>query len=465
MTEAKHVNRSRRGSFTQFALLILPLLILCWGSVRAGTIDWDRVRDESVDHLSRYLRISTYNPPADTRKAVEFLRSILEKEGIQVKVFDAGEGRQNLLARIPGNGSGRKPLLLLHHIDVVPADPELWSHPPLGGVTAGQYLWGRGAIDMKGMGIMELMAFLLAKRQNLRMDRDLLYLAVAEEETGGERGARWMVENHWEELDPEYVWDEGLVGTEKLFTERGVVWGISVAEKKVFWLRLIAEGTAGHGSQPHDDNPVDVIARALARLSAHRFPAARNAVVEEIFQRLEEPIANKFTNAIQRNTCSLTTMTAGVGDPPKVNVIPSRAEATIDCRILPDVDPDEFLDQLKEIMGKELFDAGRIRIETIQEAEKSGTTTRFDSDLFLAMQQVVEESLPGSVAVPVLVPWGTDSRYFRERGVKAYGFIPIIVGPGELARMHGVDERISIENVGLGTRLIYQIIERFAGVR
>ena len=144
-------------------------------------------------------------------------------------------------------------------------------------------------------------------------------------------------------------------------------------------------------------------------------------------------------------------------------MIPSRAEATIDCRLLPDQDPEEFLERLQEIMGREPFDAGRLRIETIQAAEKIGVTTPFDSDLFRAMQEVVEAESPGSTAIPVLVPWGTDSRYFRERGVKGYGFIPIVVGPDELARMHGVDERISISNLGRAVRLMYRILERFAG--
>jgi acetylornithine deacetylase/succinyl-diaminopimelate desuccinylase-like protein len=353
----------------------------------------------------------------------------------------------------------------MHHMDIVPADPELWSRPPLGGESSDGYLWGRGAIDMKGMGILELMAFLQVKRSGLVLDRDLLYLAVAEEETGGTRGAVWMVENYWDRLDPEYVWDEGLTGTRGLFTTDGVVWGISVAEKKVFWLRLVAAGTAGHASQPHDDNPVDLVTTALARLSAHPFPADRNPVVAEIFARLGEPVANKYTNAIQRNTCSLTTLKAGVGDPPKVNVIPSGAEATIDCRLLPETDPRAFLEQLIDIMGREPFDAGRMRIDIINEPDRAGITTSFDSDLFRAMRDIAEEARPESVAVPILSPWGTDSPNFRKRGVKAYGFIPIIVEPGELARMHGIDERISHDNVGLGVRLIYRIIERFAAVR
>ena len=429
----------------------------------ADPIDWDRVGSEAVGHLADYLRIDTTIPPGRTDESAAFLRNILEADGIRVQTFDAGDGRINMMARIPGRGLGRKPLVLLHHMDVVPADPDLWSHSPYGGEIDDGYLWGRGAIDMKGMGIIELTAFLQVQRSGLRLDRDLIYLAVAEEETGGERGALWMTENHWDRLDPEYVWDEGLTGTEGLFSADGTVWGISVAEKKVMWLRLVAEGTAGHGSQPHDDNPVDLVTRAVARLSEHTFPADRNPVVAEIFHRLGEPSRNKFTNAIQRNTCSLTTLNAGVGDPPKVNVIPSRAEATIDCRLLPDQDPETFLERLMEIMGREPFDAGRMRLETIQEAEKTGITTSFDSDLFRAMQEVVEAERPGSTAIPVLVPWGTDSRYFRERGVKAYGFIPIVVGPEELARMHGVDERISIENLGRAVRLMYRILERFAG--
>ncbi|MEE8112648.1 MAG: M20/M25/M40 family metallo-hydrolase [Acidobacteriota bacterium] len=448
--------------FRRFPKLAMVLaLSIIPGMDRADEIDWNRVRQEAAGYLSRYIAIDTLNPPGRTVEAAEFLGSILESAGIPVEKFDSGDGRVSLLARLEGTRTERNPLVLLHHMDIVPADPDLWSHPPLGGETDNGYIWGRGAVDMKGMGILELMAMILVKRQGLDLNRDLVYLAVPDEETGGQHGTGWMTENHWDRLDPEYVWDEGLTGTRNLFSDRSVVWGISVAEKKVLWLRLIVEGTGGHGSQPHADNPVDFLVRSMARLSDHDFPVQRSPVVTEIFDRLGEPLANKFTNSIQRNTCSLTTLTAGMGDPPKVNVIPSRAEATIDCRILPDVSPSGFLDQLKDILGREHFASGRMRIETIQEAEPVGVVTSFDSELFRIMKEVAEAEREGSVAIPVQVPWGTDSRYFRERGVKAYGFIPIILEPGELARMHGVDERISVENLELGTRLMYRILERF----
>lgn len=446
------------------ALLVLVNLLAPVRVTFGQVPDWAVAQEEAVEYLSAYLAIDSSNPPGRTMETTAFLRDVLEREGIEVTIYDAGDGRYNLLARLRGDGSRGNPLLLLHHMDVVPAEPEKWSHPPFRGSVADGYVWGRGALDMKGMGIIELMAVLLTKRQDVPLGRDVLYLAVADEETGGNRGAAWMTSRHWDVLDPEIVWDEGGFGSRGLLTRDDLtIFSISVAEKKVFWLRLIAEGTAGHGSQPHHDNPVDALTMALGRLAGHEFPPASSPVIIELKDRLGGLAENKFTNAVQRNTCSLTTLRAGVGEPPKVNVIPSRAEATLDCRLLPDVDPAAFLQELKGIMGSELFTSGRLRFEPIYEPPRESVASPYRTGAFRAVESVIGRLAPGSVVVPLMIPWGTDSRFFRERGAKAYGLIPIVVTAEEIARVHGVDERISVEALGFGVRAMTRVVQALAG--
>ena len=242
-----------------------------------------------------------------------------------------------------------KAILLLHHMDVVPADRAQWKTDPFTPTIQGDELWGRGSMDMKGQGVAQLVAFLMLKRQNVPRTRDVILMAEPDEEVGGALGARWMIANHYAELDPEYVIDEGGFGSTDLFAPNKMVYGISVAEKKIVWLKLRAEGVAGHGSQPTDTNPNDRLVKALARLlgdgGARAFQASADRSAESlalqpsVLDMMQAKVGafakNKFTNAIQQSTISLTWFRSGVGDPPKINVIPSVAEAGLDCRVLP----------------------------------------------------------------------------------------------------------------------------------
>src|SRR5262249_37715595 len=228
-------------------------------------------------------------------------------------------------------------------MDVVPADKSQWPVDPFAAQIKDGHLWGRGAFDMKGQAVAQILAFLRLKRDNVPLNRDVILLAHPDEEVGGAMGARWMIANHYAELDPEYVIDEGGFGSRDLFASNKLVYGIAVAEKKIVWLKLRAEGVAGHGSQPTDQNPNDRLVRARQRLladspadGARRLqPSGREPSVIDIMQAKVGPLApNKFTNAIQKSTISLTWFRSGVGDPPKINVIPSVAEAGLDCRVL-----------------------------------------------------------------------------------------------------------------------------------
>ena len=303
-------------------------------------------------------------------KAADFLTRILEREGIPVKRYDSGPGRSIVLARLKGTGPA-KPLLLLNHMDVVPTDPARWQHDPFAAEIVDGKMWGRGTIDMKGLGVVQLMAFLSLKRQNVPLARDVILMAVPDEETGGTLGARWMRTEHYADIDPEYILDEGGFGSRDLFAPGKLVFGISVAEKKILWLKLTAEGVAGHGSQPHDQNPNDRLVRALSRLLNDPLPSTSFTVLDTMKSRVGTFSVNKFNNAIQHSTISLTSLRSGVGDPPKVNVIPSIAEATIDCRVLPGTSKDQWMTEIR----RRLADPA-IKVEITYEGDEPVVTTQ-----------------------------------------------------------------------------------------
>lgn len=431
--------------------VVSALVFLLPAAVGAQPADWTRTADEAVRTLQQYIRLDTSNPPGDTRQAADFLAGLLEREGIPVSRYESAPGKVILVARLEGRGGGR-PILLLHHMDVVPADRRQWARGPFGGGLVEGEIWGRGAVDMKGLGVIHLYSFLELKRQRVPLSRDVIFMAVPDEEVGGALGARWMIEHHLAELDPEYVLDEGGVGSRDLFAAGRLVYGISVAEKKILWLKLTAEGVAGHGSQPHDRNPNDRLVRALARLLADPLPSGDVEVVRALQQRAGTLEANKFIHAITHSTISLTTMRAGVGEPPKVNVIPSVAEATLDCRLLPGVTREAWLAELRRRLG----DPG-IAIEVTYESEDS-VVTPHDTPLYRALEAAIVRHKPDAIVSPILIPYGTDSNAFRHEGAKSYGIYPIEVPAEIVASMHSDAERVPAAELGTGVRIMFEAL-------
>jgi acetylornithine deacetylase/succinyl-diaminopimelate desuccinylase-like protein len=424
----------------------------------AQTPDWKAINAEAIDTLQRYIRIDTSIPPGDVTKAADLLIGVLEREGIPVKRFESGPGRSIVLARLKGAGRA-KPLLLLHHMDVVPADASRWARSPFGGEIADGRIWGRGAMDMKGPGVAHLYAFIALHRQKVPLDRDVLLMAVPDEEIGGQLGALWMRDHHYQELDPEYILDEGGFGSRDNFAAGRLVFGISVAEKKILWLKLVAEGTAGHGSQPHDDNPNDRMVKALSRLLAEAHPSSPFSVLETMTSRVGALASNKFNNGIQHSTISLTSLRSGVGEPPKVNVIPSIAEATLDCRVLPGTSKEEWLKEVARRLG----DPG-IRIEVTYESPDPVVTTQ-DSAFYRALEAAVKTRHPEAIVTPMIVPYGTDANSFRARGVKSYGFTPAILPADVVASMHGDAENVPVDALGPAIEILYDALVRTAASR
>lgn len=443
--------RAAAALVTTASVLAAAMAVAVGAQGTPAAPDWKAISSEALATLQRYIRIDTSIPPGDVTKAADLLQGILEREGIPVKRYESGPGRSIVLARLKGAGTA-KPLLLLHHMDVVPVDRARWSRDPFAADIAEGKLWGRGAFDMKGAGVAQLYAFITLKRQQVPLARDVLLMAVPDEEIGGALGATWMLEHHFADFEPEYVLDEGGFGSPDLFSPGRLVFGISVAEKKILWLKLTAEGVAGHGSQPHDQNPNNRLVRALARLLAEPMPSSAFPVVDTFKERAGPLAANKFNNAIQSSTISLTSLRSGVGDPPKVNVIPSIAEATIDCRVLPGTTRDAWLKEVARRLGDPA-----IKIEVTYEGPDPVVTSR-DSAFYRALESALRKRHPDAVVTPMIVPYGTDSNKLRPRGVKAYGFTPLVVPAAAVASMHGDAEFIPVDALAPAIEILFEAV-------
>jgi len=433
---------------------------------------WDAVREHAVALMSQYVQIDTTNPPGNEMVAAKWLRDRLAEAGVttDVTIYETAPGRGILVGRIHGT-EPLKPLVLNHHMDVVPADRSQWTHPPFSGDVADGYVWGRGTLDTKGLGIMHLVALEQLRKEGVTFRRPVIFLAVADEEVGGEKGTAWLVEHHATDLDPEWVWDEGGMGLRMKGDK--VMFGIAVAEKKVLWLRLVAHGEAGHGSLPNPNNPNARLARALTRIVDQRPRLRANDVTKLMLARLAttqpfpistlmrhasnplvmsligSQIANsKLFAAMLQDTINVTTLKAGY----KTNVVPERAEATLDCRLLPDTDAEGFVRRLETIISDD-----QVEIEFL-EHPMPVSVAPLSGGLMDAVVQAVEQHVPNAVAAPIQMPGASDSRFWRAIGVPTYGIGPYVIGEEDAKLIHGVDERISIENLELGTKITCDVI-------
>ena len=428
---------------------LLVILVMSTVSLAAQP-DWPQIEKHALEFLQQYVRIASVNPPADTRAAAALFQGEIEKSGLSPRLYPNGpNGQTNLVLRMKGRDANKKPLLLLNHFDVVPVDAKAWSIDPFAAIIRDGYIWGRGTLDMKGIGVQQLTALLALHAAGVTPARDIVMLSTCDEESGGERGIQWMIANHYSDIDSEYVLDEGGMGTRDVLAPGKLVYGISVGDKIVLWLRLRAKGTAGHGSQPIPDNANVILLDAIRRALALPENSKPNPVVEEMKRIIGAPLAhNKFTSAIQRNTISLTTLQAGV----KVNVIPSTSEATLDCRLLPGVNAEEFLSEMKARINDP-----RVTIETINAAPDVGMSPS-NTPLFAAMRAAILKREPGAVVTPMLVPFGTDSAYLQKHGVIAYGFTPMILDAATAGTMHSNQERLPVAEFLKGIHIYYDVL-------
>ena len=430
----------------------------------SSVLDWPTIHAEAIDILCRFLRIDTSNPPGRERAACAFLGEILTDEGIPFDLYDAGDDRVSLRAVLKGDGS-KKPFMLLNHTDVVPVEREYWEEEPFAGLIKDGYIWGRGALDMKGLGVAQLITFLTLNRLQVPLARDIIFFAQADEEAGSEFGMRFIVREHPETLEAEYIINEGGGGTTELFGVERPIYSIGVAEKGPLWLRLVAVGRPGHGSVPHDDNALDRLVRALYRIQTWERPMAVSPVLTEYFGRLqragvyagdatveglkEAAAKDPRVRALLTNTISVTTTSAGI----KHNVIPARAEATLDCRLLPGVDPDEFQAEMEKIV-----DDPKVKFERVH--VRSSDPNTIDTELFRVAEDLIHEYIEEAVVVPGMGVGFTDSSELRNRGQISYGFSGGLTEPEVARGVHGHNERVSVESFKLNCQMVYELTRR-----
>jgi acetylornithine deacetylase/succinyl-diaminopimelate desuccinylase-like protein len=426
--------------------------------------------DEVVELASELIRIDTTNTgdlgtTTGEREAAEYVAGKLTDVGFEVEVLESGApGRGNVVCRLPGADPSRGALLVHGHLDVVPADPAEWSVHPFSGAVQDGYVWGRGAVDMKDMVAMTLAVARRFRRDGVVPPRDIVFAFVADEEAGGAYGAQWLVD-HRPDLFEGCTEAVGEVGGFSLtLAEDRRVYLIEAAEKGIAWMRLRARGKPGHGSFLHDDNAVTKVAEAVARLGNHTFPLVVTDTVRAFIEQMAEltglefpeddlegslaklgPLA-RMVGATVRDTANPTMLSAGY----KANVIPSTAEAVVDCRVLPGRE-EAFLREVDELLGP---DVTREWVTNLPSVE-----TPFGGPLTDAMAAALRAEDPGARTAPYMLSGGTDAKAFHKLGMQCYGFAPLRLPPDlDFASLfHGIDERVPIDSLRFGTR----VLERF----
>lgn len=441
-------------------------------------INWQAVGEETVARVRDLLRLDTRNPPGNEIRAAQYLRDLFEAEGIPGEIVGPNRDRATFVARLKGDGSA-PPLLLMSHTDVVAVEPEKWTHEPFSGDVAGGFIYGRGALDMKQMVTMEAMTMLLLKRSGVKLKRDVIYMAAADEECGGHEGAGWVVEHRPELIEAEYALNEG--GGSGLEINGKRYYPVQTAEKGTVRFRIRTQGKPGHGSVPHNENAILKLAVILAKLTPTALPVHFTRTAREYFaglaatqpsevaQALHQVLADEATadaaidrlpieaslkhrmRAMLRNTVTPTMLDAGS----QINVIPSEAEACVDGRNLPGWTPQMVLEELRAVIGSEA------------EVEFLDPSTPLEADLhsplFNTIKDVLKEHDAEATPIPFLLTGGTDAKHVTQLGTKVYGFVPgLYAGAEEGRRVHSHDERVSVRSLQWGVRVLYEVVARFA---
>jgi acetylornithine deacetylase/succinyl-diaminopimelate desuccinylase-like protein len=446
--------------------ILLTAFICCALNISSNELD-------PIDLLKEFVAVDTINPPGNEINAVRFYAEIFDQYGISYQVAESAPGRGNIWARIEG---GDQPaLMLLQHTDVVPADKEYWETDPMLGTIKDGYLYGRGVIDMKGLGIAHLVAFLSAYKNQEKLTRDIVFLATADEEAGGFFGAGWMLENYPEAFDGvKLLLNEGGSGTTYGDKE---IFSVEVTQKVPVWLRLKSEGSPGHGSSPQTVSAVTQLIEALNNLYKNPFPARIIQPVDTYFRSLAEDMSasekdtfmdmaaaiqsDKFLrdlqdsspswHALTRDTCSITMLEGSS----KINVVPPVAFAEVDCRMLPDRTVAEFIQDFNERVAP-----FNIQTELIMAFGPAVSSTT--SELFQAIEKVTKKEYPNSRVIPAVSTGFTDSHFTREIGIESYGFNPMLFESGEFRGVHGNNERVKIEAYNRSIKDLQLIIEEVA---
>jgi acetylornithine deacetylase/succinyl-diaminopimelate desuccinylase-like protein len=440
-------------------------------------LDWTSIREETTVLLQNLIRFDTTNPPGNERACVQFIADLLKREGIDSVIYESQPLRANLVARLKGNGS-LKPLILMGHVDVVPVEPDKWTYPPFGAEIHDGYLYGRGALDMKGPDAIEIMVFILLKRLAVPLARDVILEINADEEMGGKLGAGWMIEHHPELVQAEYGITESGGRPFPLLGKEFYV--VQTSEKGTARFTLRTRGVPGHASRPHKDNAILKLAAALQKLGETELPLHVTATMRRFIETvaahvgadgkkllglLEERSFAETLKALAmpsfqkdliqaqfHNSIGPTILRAGS----KINVIPSVAECEIDCRVVPGQRASDVEREVRAVLG----DLVEIQFQT----DTPGIESNPDSPLFETIVRVVKSHLPSTVVVPYLQVGATDARHNTKLGTKIYGFTPTLAPIEEFSRVHGHDERIRLSDIEFGTRVLFDVVREFCAV-
>jgi acetylornithine deacetylase/succinyl-diaminopimelate desuccinylase-like protein len=454
---------------TLFLILAIFIPLRCERATGAAHDPMDR---EAEDALVSYLQIDTSNPPGNETAGAQFLQKLFAKEGIEARLVGSNPARQSIYARL-NSGTSEKALLLLHHIDVVPVAMDEWSKPPFSGLRSGGYIWGRGALDIKSLGIAEAMAMIDLKRRHAALKRDIIFLGVADEELGGLHGCKELLDTH-----PELFANVGFVlneaGYNETIVDKITFWGIEVQQKVPLFLRIEVRGQAGHSASPPEDGgtmmemirTLDAIARiptpyrvtpAVGRY--FNSPGvtrqdARGEVLRSLARavdpkRIDEVLPPGYRSLLH-DTIAITEIHGGICP----NCLPLKATANIDIRLLDDEQPEAMLAKVRAVLPKsaklDVLLAG-------QPAQESPS----DTELFRVLAAAMKRAEPGSTVAPVVSAGTSDSRYFRARGIVAYGIAPFKVNYYDADSVHGNDERIRASFFPPGVRLMREIVHDF----
>ena len=443
--------------------------------------EWETVRAETLAHLQRIIRMDTSNPPGNEMQVARYLESTLRAAGVETFLYEPAPGRAAFVARIRGSGA-RQPVLLMAHMDVVGVEREHWSVDPFGGEVKDGYLYGRGAIDDKGMLAANLETMLLLQRQVVArggtLSRDVVMVANSDEEAGGDFGMGWLIANHPELVRAEFALNEG--GRTRIVRGAPLYVAVQNSEKVSHVVRVTAHGPGGHASVPLAGNAILRLGRALAAIGAHREPVQLTETTRRFFGELSRvwpergdrqamaDVASRDPGRVQRGARTLSrtpvfdavlrngVSATLVGGGMRHNVIPTEASATLDVRTLPGQSLDGVIARLRRAVRDPL-----VRF-TVVEREADAPASDFHSPMFAAITESVRELNPALAVVPYLSTGATDSARLRRLGVQAFGILPFPMTQEDEDRMHGNDERIPLDSLHFGTRLVYGAVWRVA---
>lgn len=443
--------------------------------------NWEQVREETLLHLQRLLRLNTVNPPGNELQAARYLDDVLRAEGIETQLFEPAPGRGALVARLRGDGS-RQPVIVMAHMDVVGVEREQWTVDPFGGEIRDGFVYGRGAIDDKGMLAANLVTMLLLKRHVVDaggpLKRDVVFVANSDEEAGGEFGMGWLLAHHPELVRGEFALNEG--GRTRIVQGRPLYVAVQNTEKVSHVVTVTAHGPGGHASVPLDGNAVFRLGRALAAIGAHREPVQLTPTTRRFFADLgavwperEERAAMidlvsgdaqrsargadviariPVFDAVLRNGISAAMVAGGIRE----NVIPTHATATLNVRTLPGESLDALVARLAKAVGDPLVELA------VTERGLDAPASDFDSPMFAAIVEAVRELDPSLAVVPYMSTGATDSARLRAEGMQAFGVLPFPLEQEDEDRMHGNDERVPVESLHFGVRMIHGAVLRVA---